>query len=143
MKNSAPTTRLFALGLMLLFLPACGSLHVRADAPATDLQVLKLGVEAMTQPRNPQGPVARAEDAETTGQAWGLLLELEDVDYLHEQDKQNVRAFVNKAVDAIAASRVGPCRWWQWQCRARQRAAQGPRSPLPGRVVPAPAPRAP
>jgi len=70
-----------------------------------------MGVEAMTKPREPAGEIKRSEDAATTGQAWNLLLDLEDVDFLHEQDKLSLRDFVTKAVERIKEARQ-PCSRW-------------------------------
>lgn len=137
-------TSLLLIGALSLFLSACGTSPVRADAPATDLEVMRLGVEALTQPREPAGEVQRSEDAATAGQAWDLLLDLEDLDYLHEQDKHRLRVFVNKSLDAIAASRAEPCRWWQRACHARNAGRlAGPPRPAQGGAGTTPAPRPP
>lgn len=105
-------TRLFALGAILVFLTACASSPAKDARHASDLDVLVMGVEAMAQPREPAGDVKRAEDARTNDEAWGLLLDLEDVDWLHEYDKRRIVDFVKKATDRIKRSRQ-PCGWWK------------------------------
>lgn len=70
-----------------------------------------MGVEAILVRREPAGELKRAEDAATTGQAWNLLLDLEEVDYLHETDKAAARDFVRKAAARIGESRRVCNRW--------------------------------
>jgi hypothetical protein len=106
-------TRLSLLCGLLLSLTACGLLRGKDVRPATDLQVLRLGVQALTEPRTPAGDVQRLEDAATVGQAWDYAGDLEDALWLSNRDKANLRQFVNKATAAIEASRLPECRWFQ------------------------------
>lgn len=95
-------------GLIVAFLPGCVSSPARGDSTASDLDVMVLGVQALLRKRSPEGEVKRAEDAVTTEQAWTLLLDLEDIDFLHEQDKEITVEFVTKAAARIKESRR-PC----------------------------------
>lgn len=80
-----------------------------------------MGVKALAQPREPQGQVQHPEDAATTEQSWNLLLELDDIKYLSNVDKQRIYQFVDDAVQAIAKSRQTVCRWYQLQCKRRNK----------------------
>lgn len=93
---------------LALFLSGCVTSPARGVSHASDLDVLVLGVKAMLAPREPAGTVKLAEDAENVEQAWGLLLDLEEVDWLHEQDKLRTIDFVMKGVERIKESRR-PC----------------------------------
>ena len=73
--------------------------------------MLVLGVKTMLPTRDPAGSVKRAEDAEDFEEAWNLLLDLEDVDYLHEGDKIRTINFVEKAAARIKQARQ-PCGFW-------------------------------
>lgn len=68
--------------------------------------------------RDPSGPIQLAEQTETTEEAWLLLLDLEEVDWLHEQDKVRVIGFVNSAVERIKESRQPTCKflWIEVRC---------------------------
>lgn len=99
--------------VLLAFLTACATSPASDVRPATDLQVLRLGVDALTQPRLPAGDVQRLEDAATVGQAWDYAADLEDALWLSNRDKANLRTFVDKATAAIEQSRLPECRWWQ------------------------------
>ena len=106
-------TRLSLTFALALSLTACARSPVRDVLPATDLQVLRLGVQALTEPRSPAGSVQRLEDAATVGQAWDYAGDLEDALWLSNRDKGNLRTFVEKASAAIETSRLPECRWWQ------------------------------
>lgn len=107
-------------GLISLCLTACASSPVKDAPPATDLTVLVLGVEALTQERTPASTVQRAEDAETTGELFQYTLALEEVEWLHEQDKERTRQFVRESVRVIQRNRQPVCRWWNLSCRLRK-----------------------
>ena len=70
-----------------------------------------LGVRTMLPPRTPAGDVKLAENAETTEQAWNLLLDLEDVNYMHSEDKRRAIKFVTESVELIREARQ-PCGFW-------------------------------
>lgn len=106
-------TRLWLICALALSLTACATSPVHDARPATDLQVLRLGVQALTEPRAPAGSVQRLEDAATVGETWDYAGDLEDALWLSNRDKLNLRQFVNKATAAIEASRLPECRWFQ------------------------------
>lgn len=111
-------TKLLLTGLMLLFLNGCATSQGNAESTGSDLEILVMAVEAMLPERSPAGDVKHAEDATTTGTAWNLLLDLEEVDFLHEQDKIQTKDFVRKAAARIAESRR-VCNKWDrlWNLR--------------------------
>jgi len=108
------------IGLMALFLSGCGTSPVRVEQRATDLELLKLGVHQLTQPRVVPGPIQHPDQAETTEQVWNLSLDLDDVHWLGEGDKVRVRDFVDQAVKLIAESRMAPCKLWQFKCKSER-----------------------
>lgn len=113
-------TQALLLGLTLLFLSACGSLPERGVSSESDLDVLVMGVEEMAVEREPASDVKRAEDVQTTGEGWSLLLALEDVDWLHEDDKARIVRFVKRATDRIREARNPPCSLWERLTRRRE-----------------------
>lgn len=114
MRNVTP---LLLTGLTSLCLLACASSPERDARQESDLAVMVMGIKALLPPRDPAGAL-RAEDVTTTGDAWNLLLDLEDVDYLHEQDKLRAIEFVTSAARHIEQSRR-PCTGWDrfWNLR--------------------------
>lgn len=113
-------TRLLLSGLMLAFLSSCAMQPVRVDSSANDLEVLRLGVKAIAKKREPVGVIKRSEDAERNGDAWNLLLDVEDALFMSEDDKQRLVQFVIDATHVIERSRAPACKWWQWGCRRTQ-----------------------
>ena len=105
--------RLWLICALALLTSACATSPANDARPATDLQVLRLGVQALTEPRTPAGNTQRLEDAATVGQAWDYAGDLEDALWLSNRDKANLRNFVDKATAAIETSRLPECRWWQ------------------------------
>lgn len=106
-------TRLWLICALVLLTSACATSPVHDARPATDLQVLRLGVQALTEPRSPAGSIQRLEDAATVGETWDYAGDLEDALWLSNRDKANLRGFVDKATAAIETSRLPECRWWQ------------------------------
>ena len=104
--------RSLVLGLILLSLTACGNKLAKGDSRGSDLDVLVMGVETMAQSRHPAGEIKRAEDARTTGEVWNLALDLEDANWMHDQDKARIVKFVGRAADRIKLARQ-PCSFWQ------------------------------
>ncbi len=92
--------------------------------PATDLELVLLGVEQLTRERQPQGAVTRAEDATNGQELFGLTIALEDALWLSNDDKRRTRDFVERATRRIELSRLPTCRWYQWRCQAERRAIQ-------------------
>lgn len=82
-----------------------------------------MGVETMAQTRDPAGEIKRLEDAATTGEAWNLAADLEDVDWLHEQDKARIVTFVGRAADRIKLARQ-PCGFWKELWKSKQCSVQ-------------------
>jgi hypothetical protein len=113
---------------------SCGTLPARDVRPATDLDLLTIGVEELTREREPQSRVTRAEDVTTVEEAGELLIALEDVDWLHEDDKRRLRRFVTRSVERIRISLEPPCQWWNVSCKMDQRGRRQdlePPEPLP------------
>lgn len=109
----------------LLFLPSCGTSPGPRDLPASDLAVVKLAVQQMTQPRPVQGKVTRLEDAQTGDDLFRYGLAVEQAKWLDEQDKLRLRFFINDALDVVEESRKPPCPWWNYACIRNRRALLG------------------
>lgn len=116
--------RTLTIGCALTFLCSCASLPANDVKPATDLQLLRLGVSELTRERQPQGPVTRAEDATNGQEAFGLLIALEDTNWLQNDDKRRIDRFVKSATQRIELSRLPSCSWYQWRCLRARRALQ-------------------
>lgn len=123
-------TRTLMLALLLPGLWSCGSLPARDAKPATDLAILRDGVQELTRERQPQAKVTRAEDVQTIGEAGSLLIALEDTNWLQNDDKRRLRRFVDKATRRIELALEPACSWFQIGCRidqaARRRALAEP-----------------
>lgn len=108
----------------MIFLASCASLPANDARPATDLELLRLGVEQLTRERQPTGEVTRVEDAATGGQLFGLAIALEDTNWLQNDDKRRTRQFVDRATRRIELSRLPACSWYQLRCKAARRAIE-------------------
>src|SRR5687768_14270218 len=106
-------TRTWIAAWLSLGLLSCASSPASVDSPATDLELVRLGVDQLTRERQPQGVVTRAEDVQDTAQAFGLLVALEDTNWLQNDDKRRTRDFVHKATRRIELSRLPTCSWWE------------------------------
>lgn len=115
MRNVIP---LLLISLLLPFLSGCGSSRAPGVKQESDLAVLVMAVETLLPPREPAGDIKLAENAVTVEHAWTLLLDLEDIDYLHEQDKLRTIEFVRRATERIEQARR-PCSGWDrfWNLR--------------------------
>lgn len=91
------------IGLLSLCLSACATSPAKDASHESDLDVLVLGVETMTEPRGTE--LKNPEDTKDNEEAWSLLLDLDDVKYLSNRDKAGIRSFVQKAVERIKTSR--------------------------------------
>lgn len=111
-------------GFLALFLASCSSLPANDARPATDLELLRLGVQELTRERQPQGPVQRVEDAKTGEGLFGIAVELEAVNWLQNDDKARLRRFVDKGTRRIELSRLPTCGWWQVKCLLARRRTQ-------------------
>lgn len=107
-------TMLLAAGLLTLFLTGCASLT--KAPPSTDLQVLRLGVQALTEPTRVEGAIQSRADARTNGDLWLLAGRQADAIDKANDDKARLRQFIQEATEAIENGRE-PCRWWQVGCR--------------------------
>lgn len=101
--------QLLLLGLTALSLSGCATSPASAVSHESDLDVLVLGVQTMTEPRGEN--FKNPEDVTDTEDAWNLLLDLDDVKWLSNRDKLGIRTFVTKSVDAIKKSRRVCTRW--------------------------------
>lgn len=99
----------FVIGLISLFLSACGTLPAKDASHESDLDVLVMGVQTMTEPRGEDLP--NPEEITDTGAAWNLLLDLDDVKWLSNRDKAGIRTFVERAVERIKESRRQCSSW--------------------------------
>lgn len=68
--------------------------------------------------------MTRAEDVQTTAQANGLLIALEDTNWLQNDDKRRTRTFVDRATRRIELSRLPRCSWYQLGCRRARKAVE-------------------
>lgn len=119
-------TRTFALLLITLFLSACATSRAPVEKHATDLELVRLGVEALLPRREVAGDVKRIEDAADGGQAFTFGMDAEETIWLQQQDQARAVDFVRKATAAIAESRQPTCAWWAFRCRSARRAALAP-----------------
>lgn len=101
--------RMFVIGLTTLFLSGCVTSPAKDASHGSDLDVLVLGVQTMTEPRGTD--LKNPEDVQTNEEAWNLLLDLDDVKFLSNRDKSSVRGFVEKSVERIKESRRVCTRW--------------------------------
>lgn len=109
------------LGLLLLFLPSCAT---QTAKPTADLEIIRLGVQQLTQPRPVTGSIQRRADAATNGELWKYAGAREDQAELSEGDKQRVREFVEDSLAAMKLARIGECGWFDFACRKQRKAAQ-------------------
>lgn len=124
--------RLWLFGMAMLFLSACAISPTRVAAPSTDLQMLKLGLDALTQPRTVAYPIQHPDQAKTGGELFGLSMAQDDTIWLEEQDKVRSRNFYTQAINLLMQKEQPDCKWYQIGCkRSRKRAldAVAPASP--------------
>lgn len=101
--------RLLLLGALSLFLSACATSPAKDASHESDLDVLVMGVQTMTEPRGNE--LKNPEDVRDTEEAWNLLLDLDDVKWLSNRDKAGIRDFVERAVERIKESRRSCSTW--------------------------------
>lgn len=68
--------------------------------------------------------MTRAEDATNGAQLFGLVIALEDTNWLQNDDKRRTYDFVDRATRRIELSRLPACSWWQVRCRTQRRALE-------------------
>ena len=111
-------TRLLISGLICLSLSGCvTSTAVRS----TDLKIIRLGVESLTQKTEVQGSITKRSEAVTNGDLWLYTGRQEDALKLSNSDKEQVRIFVLKSLDAMAEERAAKCSFWQFSCKRKAR----------------------
>lgn len=109
------------VGALVVSLSACATSHVAGTARDTDLELLRLGVDALTTPRQSAGAIQHPHQARSEDELMAVALDLDDLSWLAEADKARTRAFVHSAVEAIRVSRVPACAWWQVACKREAR----------------------
>ena len=77
----------FLTFVLALCLTACATSTERAEKPATDLQVLQLGIEAILSPRSIAGPYQHLDEAPTVGAGLDFGADAEEAHWLSEHDK--------------------------------------------------------
>lgn len=109
-------TKMFVTMLLALFLSSCVSSPKPVVNHGSDLEVLSLGIQQLAKNRTPQGDIQRMEDAKDSGEVYNYGLDLEDVNWLHWEDKKAIVEFTVKSVEVIKRSREPPCKWrpWRW-----------------------------
>ena len=111
-------TRLLISGLICLSLSGCvTSTAVRS----TDLKIIRLGVESLTQTTEVQGSITKRSEAVTNGDLWLYAGRQEDALKLANSDKEQVRIFVIKSLEAMAEERAKKCAFWQFACKRNAR----------------------
>ena len=110
--------KLLVIGAMVLFLPGCVTSTV---VRSTDLKIIRLGVESLTHKTKVQGEITMRSQAQTNGDLWKLSGRQEDALVLANSDKEQVRIFVIKSLDAMADERAAKCQFWNLSCKRRAR----------------------
>ena len=110
--------RLLMIGLISLFLIACAS---STAVRSTDLKIIRLGVESLTKKTEVQGAIKQRSDAVTNGDLWLYSGRQEDALEVANSDKEQVRIFVIKSLEAMAEERAKKCSFWQFDCKRKAR----------------------
>lgn len=88
---------------------------------STDLKIIRLGVESLTKKTEVQGAIKKRSDAVTNGDLWKLSGRQEDALEVANSDKEQVRIFVIKSLEAMAEERARKCSFWQFDCKRKAR----------------------
>lgn len=118
MKSYYAAIKVLSLGLILSFLPACAS---QTAVRSTDLKIVRLGVESLTQKTEVAGSIKKRSDAVTNGDLWLLSGRQSDALEIANADKEQVRIFVIKSLEAMAEERARKCSFWQFDCKRKAR----------------------
>ena len=110
--------RLLMIGLISLFLTACAS---STAVRSTDLKIIRLGVESLTKPTKVSGAIQHHKQAVTNGDLWLYSGRQEDALEVANSDKEQVRIFVIKSLEAMAEERARKCSFWQFDCKRKAR----------------------
>lgn len=88
---------------------------------STDLKLIRLGVESLTQKTEVQGAIKKRADAVTNGELWQLSGRQDDALLVCNSDKVLVSDFVGGALEAMAEERAAKCSFWQFDCKRKAR----------------------
>ena len=78
-------------------------------------------MESLTQKTEVQGSITQRSDAVTNGDLWLYAGRQEDALTLANSDKEQVRIFVIKSLEAMAEERARKCSFWQFDCKRKAR----------------------
>lgn len=122
--------RLLASALLVLFLPACGTLSgASAKPPNNDLDALVTNVERQLPDRAlPSGKQYCMEDAATEGAQDRCGGQLEVLNLQRDGDRTRAISVLRRGVDWIKASRLD-CGFFAFTCKRERKALQ--RGPPP------------
>jgi len=88
---------------------------------STDLKIIRLGVDALTKPTEVSGDIKTRSQAVTNGDLWKLSDRQEDAIKKANSDKEQVRDFVTKSLEAMAEERAKKCSFYQFRCKREAR----------------------
>ena len=109
----------FLLALLVLFLPACGTLSTNVGSGVSDLDALEANVKRELAPRQlPNGEIYCGELAETERRQDDCIGDLEDTLFLSEKDKVRALDLLTTGLERIRL-RLVPCKWWDYKCHQR------------------------
>lgn len=104
--------RLFAISMTLLFLTSCGSVPMKGDSYASDLDALESGVKRKLPARHlPNGKLYCYEASKNVGALKDCAGDLEDHVYNREGDVQDAIDFVHYTVARLKVAR-NQCGFW-------------------------------
>lgn len=78
-------------------------------------------MESLTQKTEVQGAIKKRSDAATNGDLWLLSGRQADALEVANSDKEQVRIFVIKSLEAMAEERARKCSFWQFDCKRKAR----------------------
>lgn len=105
--------RRLAIGVMFLFLAACGMQPVRDGSPASHLHAMLAGVkEQATHRKLPNGKTYCVEDSSDNGELVDCGSDLESALKDSNDDKDRIITITQQAVRRIELS-LNPCGFWR------------------------------
>jgi len=72
-------------------------------------------------PTKVQGDIQIRSQAVTNGDLWKLSGRQSDALEMANSDKEQVRIFVLKSLEAMAEERAAKCSFWQFECKRKAR----------------------
>ena len=109
----------FLLALLVLFLPACGTLSTNVGSGVSDLDALEANVKRELAPRRlPNGEIYCGEQAATERKQDDCIGDLEDTLFMSEKDKVRALDLLTTGLERIRL-RLVPCKWWDYKCHQR------------------------